>query len=183
MHGSQMIYATQVSSLRRKYNSALRAVLATAALVALSMPSAPAHRLSQHLPQRLPQRLLQWREAPEYLPQFAPAGPRARAYRIFASPDDLETALDRLNLPPDGTWAPRPAAPVDAFGQAGAYDRSRVARLYGGTRPRVARGTTVVDGTREFWTLVSPHPDAALRRLETGTLLLVLRYDGGDPGR
>jgi hypothetical protein len=41
----------------------------------------------------------------------------------------------------------------------------------------------MVDGTREFWTLISPHPDAALERLEGGTLLLVLRYDGGDPGR
>ena len=45
------------------------------------------------------------------------------------------------------------------------------------------RGTTVADGVREFWTLISPHPDAGLRRLEPGTLLVVLRYDRATPGR
>jgi hypothetical protein len=58
-----------------------------------------------------------------------------------------------------------------------------MARLYGSTRARVARGTTFVDGVWEFWTLISPHPDAGLRRLEPGTLLLVLRYDRAEPGR
>jgi hypothetical protein len=179
MHGSQMIYATRLSSPRGKYNSSLPRHLATAALVVLALSAAAA--------QALPQRLPQWREAPEYLRPFAPGGRRAGAFRIFVSPDDLETALHRLNIEPavrpNGLWMPRPAPPLDAFGQGGAYDRSRVTRLYGSTRPRVARGTTMVDGTREFWTLISPHPNAALERLERGTLLLVLRYDGGDPGR
>jgi hypothetical protein len=130
--------------------------------------------------------LPQWREAPEYLRQFAPAGARAAAYRIFVSSDDIDTALSRLNIEPaspDGPWVPRPVAPLDAFGQGGRYDRSRVARLYGSSRPRVARGTTAVEGVTEFWTLISPHPDAGLVRFEPGTLLLVLRYDGADPGR
>ena len=187
MHGSQMIYATRVSSPRGKYNSALRTLLATAALVALVLSATAESRGPQRLPDRLPQQPVQWREAPEYLPQFAPSGPRAAAYRIFVSSDDLDTALNRLNIEPAaraaGTWAPRPVGPLDAFGQGGAYDRSRVVRLYGATRPRVARGTIAVDGGAEFWTLVSPHPDAPLRRLEPGTLLLVLRYDGADPGR
>jgi hypothetical protein len=176
MHGSQMIYATRLSSPGRKYNSALRAPLATAALVVFVLSGAAG--------QRLPPRPPQWREAPEYLRQFAPAGPRAAAYRIFVSPDSLDIALHRLNIESaaraDAIWAPRPVGPLDAFGRAGAYDRTAVARLYGATRARVARGTTVVDGTTEFWTLISPHPDATLRRLEPGTLLLVLRYDGGD---
>ena len=161
--------------------------MATAALVALLVAAASARQLPQARPETLPPHLPQWREAAEYLRLFAPAGPRAGAYRIFVSPDDLDTALARLNVAsaarPDGMWTPRQAAPLDAFGQAGAYDRSRVVRLYGSTRARVARGTAVVDGTREFWTLISPHPDAVLRRLEAGTLLLVLRYDGGDPPR
>ena len=183
MQGSQMIYATRVSSPRGKYNSSIRRQLATAALVVLALSAAAA----QAPPLRLPQGLPHWREAPEYLRPFAPAGSRAGAFHIFVSPDDLDTALNRLNIEPavhpGGMWVPRPVPPLDAFGQGGTYDRSRVARLYGAARPRVARGTTIVDGTREFWTLISPHPDAALERLEGGTLLLVLRYDGGDPGR
>ena len=158
--------------------------MATAALVALLLAAASARQLTPALPEPRPPQLPEWREAPEYLRPFAPAGPRAGAYRIFVSPDDLDTVLARLNVAPParpGMWSPRPAAPLDAFGQAGAYDRSSVVRLYGATRPRVARGTAVVEGAREFWTLISPHPDAALRRLEEGTLLLVLRYDGGDP--
>ncbi len=159
--------------------------MATAALVVLALSAAAAQAIPPRVPQGLPQRLPQWREAPEYLRPFAPAGPRAGAVRIFVSPDDLDTALQRLNIEPavrpEGMWASRPAPPLDAFGQGGTYDRSRVTRLYGAARPRVARGTTIVDGTREFWTLISPHPDAALERLEGGTLLLVLRYDGGDP--
>ncbi len=177
MHGSQMIYATPVPSPRGKYNSPVLRCLATAALVVLAVSAAAA--------QALPTRPPQWREAPAYLRPFAPADPRADAFRIFVSSDDLDTALQRLNIEPatrpDGMWAPRPASPLDAFGQGGTYDRSRVTRLYGAARPRVARGTTIVDGTQEFWTLISPHPDAALDRLEGGTLLLVLRYDGGDP--
>src|SRR5687767_15132143 len=89
MHGSQMIYATRLSSTRGKYNSALRTSMATAALVVLVLPISA----GQPLPERLRQRLPQWREAPEYLRQFAPPGQRAGAYRIFVSSDDLDTAL------------------------------------------------------------------------------------------
>ena len=129
----------------------------------------------------------QWREAPEYLRPFAPAGDRASSYRAFVSAADLDTALTELGLatmPSSGMWTPLPTAPGDAFGQAGRYDRSAVARLYGSLRPRVARGITAgFDGTREYWTLISPHPDSTLRRLERGTLLLVLRYDGANSRR
>ena len=177
-----MIYATPLSSPRGKYNSAVRTPWFTAALVVLTV----AGEAGQRPPQPLQPHLRQWREAPEFVRQFAPAGRRAGAFRTFVSADDLETALAALNIEPaprpDAMWAPRPVAPLDAFGRAGAYDRSKVARLYGAMRPRVARGTIDVDGNREYWTLISPHPDAALQRLEDGTLLLVLRYDGGNPG-
>jgi hypothetical protein len=122
-----------------------------------------------------------WREAPEYLPLFAPSGPRAGAYRTFVSPLDLDEVLRRLDaegalLAPPGAWQPKPLLPFDAFGQMGRYDRWALARLYGARRARVARGPRGSDGhVTESWTLISPYPDPALSRLEPGTLLIVLR--------
>ena len=174
MHGSQMIYATLDSSQPGKYNSARqlrRIVVATALLGVAAAEAAPV-----------------WRDAPAYIALFAPVGPRAAAYRMNESAEDLDTVLRQLADDPallrsPGAWDVQALAATDAFGEAGTYDRGAVARLYGSTRPRVARGLTIVNGQREFWTLISPHPDAALRRLERGTLLLVLRYDPANPPR
>ena len=122
-----------------------------------------------------------WRDAPAYLPLFAPAGARGAAYRIFVSPVDLDTTLRRLEadgslVRAPGAWQPRPALPLDAFGQAGRYDRSALARVYGARQPRVARGARMENGrVVESWTLIAPYPDTALRGLEAGTLLVVLR--------
>jgi hypothetical protein len=122
-----------------------------------------------------------WREATPYLPLFAPAGARGAAYRIFLSPDDLETALRRLETDDSlvrapGAWQPRPALPLDAFGEAGRYSRSALARVYGARQPQVARGARMESGrVVESWTLIAPYPDTALQGLEAGTLLVVLR--------
>jgi hypothetical protein len=122
-----------------------------------------------------------WREAPEYLPLLAPAGGRHTAYRVYVSPLDLETTLRSLNADASlvrapGAWQPRPMLALDAFGLAGRYDRSGMARVYGARQPHVARGARTEDGrVVESWTLISPYPDAALRRLSEGTLLVVLR--------
>jgi hypothetical protein len=122
-----------------------------------------------------------WREAPEYLPLLAPAGIRQRAYSVYISPLDLETTLRQLDsaaarVRAPGAWQARPALPWDAFGQAGGYDRSAMARVYGARQPRVARGARMEAGrVVESWTLVEPYPDPTLRRLETGTILIVLR--------
>jgi hypothetical protein len=122
-----------------------------------------------------------WREAPEYLPLLAPAGGRGTAYRVYVSPLDLETTLRRLNADASlvrtpGAWQPRPMLALDAFGLAGRYDRSGMARVYGARQAHVARGARAEGGrVVESWTLVSPYPDAALRRLSEGTLLVVLR--------
>lgn len=122
-----------------------------------------------------------WRAAPEFLPLFAPAGPRAEAYLAYVSPFDLDTVLGEIAADPalvrvPGAWRPRPLPPSDAFGQTGRYDRGRLLRLYGPTRARVARGARLEDGrVREAWTLISPYPRADLARLDDGTLLLVLR--------
>ena len=121
-----------------------------------------------------------WQDAPEYLPVFAPAGARAAAYRIFVTPLSIETLLAQLAqdaslLHPPGAWSPAPVLPVDAFGQTGRYDRSRLARVFGARRPVVARGPRGPGGRpSEAWTLISPYPSRDLGRLEPGTMLIVM---------
>lgn len=136
-----------------------------------------------------------WREAPEFLPLFAPArrpdglpveapGAKAGLYRAYVSPLDLDTVLKQLHgdaslLRPPGAWQPRTLSPLDAFGQIGEYNRWLLLRLYGGRPPQVARGPRAENArVVESWTLISPHPDATLQRLRQGTLLLVTRVAG-----
>ena len=71
-------------------------------------------------------------------------------------------------------WTIETPPPPDAFGTAGSYDRVRVARLYGGRYPSVARGWIEENGRFEAVTLVSPYPNRQLTALEPGTL--VIRY-------
>ena len=168
MHGSQMIYATWVSSQPGKYNSERRPHFA--AVLGLLITVATLLHAAQ-----------MWREAPEFLPLFAPAGPRSTAYTMRVSEAGLEAVLRQLEgdqalLRTLGAWDVRQLAPADAFGTAGAYDRSKVARLYGAERARVSRGARMENGRAvESWTLISPYPDPTLQRLERGTLLVVLR--------
>ncbi|HKB13067.1 MAG TPA: hypothetical protein VKD69_20525, partial [Vicinamibacterales bacterium] len=60
--------------------------------------------------------------------------------------------------------------PLDAFGSAGAYDRSKLARLYGGTRVHVARMWSGTARDLTSTTRLSPYPDPTLTRLIPGTL-------------
>jgi len=62
---------------------------------------------------------------------------------------------------------------LDAFGRAGRYDRAALARLYGGTRVKVARGWAQDGGRVQSITLLSPYPDPALQQLNSGTLVIV----------
>jgi hypothetical protein len=122
-----------------------------------------------------------WREEPGYLPLLAPAGERSAAYRAYTSPLDLEATLRQLESDTTlargpGAWQAQSMLPADAFGQAGRYDRTAMARVYGARQPRVARGPRMDNGRLlESWTLISPYPDETLSRLEAGTLLIVLR--------
>jgi hypothetical protein len=59
---------------------------------------------------------------------------------------------------------------LDAFGTAGEYRRSALARLYGGVRVRVVRQWTASGGRFESVTRLSPYPDASLTRLWPGTM-------------
>jgi hypothetical protein len=122
-----------------------------------------------------------WQEAPEFRRLFAPAAQRADAYRTYVSPMSIDAVLTELGgdpslLRPPGAWEPRATLPLDAFGQDGVYNRWDVLRLYGAQRAMVARGPRAQNGrVVESWTLISPHPDATLQRLERGTLLIVLK--------
>ncbi|HZT75273.1 MAG TPA: hypothetical protein VFA27_01350 [Vicinamibacterales bacterium] len=103
---------------------------------------------------------------------FAPPRPELGRYEVCADPASIAVIL----AGPDGRGfhitGPEPGDPLDALGAAGDYDRAKVARLYGGSRPSVARGWRQ-DGDRfESITLISPHPDAALERLVPGTLVI-----------
>jgi hypothetical protein len=124
-----------------------------------------------------------WREAPEYVNLLAPRAHRD-AYRAYVSPLGLEATLKHLLadpaiLHPPGAWQPQAMIPYDAFGLSGSYNRWNVAGLYRSRRAQVARGPRLDQGQLESWTLIAPYPDVALRRLEPGTLILVLRIPPG----
>jgi hypothetical protein len=121
-----------------------------------------------------------WRDAPEYLGLFAPVTRRS-AYRTYVSPVGIEATLKQVLadpgiLHPPGAWEPQAMTPYDAFGLSGGYNRWKVAGLYRSRRAHVARGPRVDHGQMESWTLIAPYPDLALRRLEPGTLIIVLRF-------
>jgi hypothetical protein len=63
---------------------------------------------------------------------------------------------------------------LDAFSGAGTYKRSALARLYGGTRVRVARGWSASTDGVESITLLSPYPDPSLTHLMPGTMAIRL---------
>lgn len=72
-----------------------------------------------------------------------------------------------------GAWTVQEMDPLGAFGEAGPYDRAKVARLYVGLRARVAHGPIVEGGrTVAAITLISPYPDPTLSRLDPGTLIV-----------
>jgi hypothetical protein len=120
-----------------------------------------------------------WRDAPEYVRLFAPQAQLA-AYRAYVSPLGLDATLEQIaadpaTLHPPGAWTPQAMIPYDAFGLSGSYNRWTVAGLYRSRRAQVARGPRLDRGQTESWTLIAPYPDAALQRLEPGTLIIVLR--------
>ena len=150
-------------------------VVLAAALISAQVPPSPAPQASARQGPGV-----DWRDAPEYLPLFAPPGARAAAYRAYVSPLGIETLLHRLAtdsslLHSPGAWLASPQLPSDAFGETGGYDRSKLARLYGSKRATVAHGPRVRDGRpAEAWTLISPYPSRDTVRLEPGTMLIVL---------
>jgi hypothetical protein len=110
-------------------------------------------------------------------PLVTPPHPQLGRYEVCATVDPLTVVAKQWPI----DWKMETLDPLDAFGAAGAYDRSAVARLYGGRRAIVARGWLQENGRFEALTLISPHPDAALRALNPGTL--IIRYIVVEPER
>jgi hypothetical protein len=96
---------------------------------------------------------------------FTPRHPLVGAYEVCTTDLPIEAVAEP-------GWTIENLEPLDAFGGAGSYDRFAVSRLYRGRRARVAHGWRQ-DGERfESITLISPHPDRSLARLESGTLVI-----------
>lgn len=96
---------------------------------------------------------------------FTPRTPRLGHYRACVDSRSLTDLAPR-----DATVEAVEA--LDAFGVAGAYDRGLLARVYGGTRARVARSWTRGPRGLESLTFIAPYPDGSLTRLERGTLVI-----------
>jgi hypothetical protein len=109
--------------------------------------------------------------------RFTPASVAPGTYVVYRSArslDDLAAELSARDPDPSpGAWKPARQEALEALDGAGRADRFRIAELYVGIHPLVARGSLVRDGHREAYTLVSPYPDAALTQLEPGTLVIV----------
>jgi hypothetical protein len=103
---------------------------------------------------------------------FAPERPVLGRYEVCATPAALPDEMAESARRGVHFGMVESADPLDAFGRAGTYDRSALARLYGGTRARVVHGFRAEGSRFESTTLISPHPDAALTRLMPGTLVI-----------
>src|SRR5438552_16437453 len=97
---------------------------------------------------------------PALTARFTPPRPALGRYAVCTTTDSLEAVAAGAGGP---RYTPSELVdPLDAFGAAGPYDRSALARLYGGTRVRVARGWIDNADRFESITLLSPYPDATL---------------------
>jgi hypothetical protein len=99
---------------------------------------------------------------------FTPARPGSTRYEVCTTTEGIRDAV------PPGTVISA-LEPLDAFGEAGPYDRSRLARLYGGIRASVGRAWIDRGHEVESDTYISPYPNAALTSLEPGTLVIRVR--------
>jgi hypothetical protein len=121
-----------------------------------------------------------WRCNPSFSALFTPPRPTLGHYEVCTTPQPIETVAVAGSGGRPGAWTDAhysgvdAVSPLDAFGAAGGYDRSMLARLYSGTRARVVRGWEQDGGRFRSITLVSPYPDPTLTRLEPGTLAIVL---------
>jgi hypothetical protein len=119
------------------------------------------------------------------------ATPSLAHARAFAPPDQAEryqflvteAAIDlvarvyreRWPSPAPGSWAIVAGSAAEAFDAAALFDRPRLARLYGGSRPRVARGPIGAPQPTAVVLLLSPFPAADLSHLNQGTLIMVVQ--------
>jgi hypothetical protein len=162
--------------------------LAVAAAV-LTAGSAPRQAVGAAAPPEAPSLVLPGRPSPALAATFLPRGAPAGAYRlaVIDAPIEAAAAQVRAALVPDakvddppGAWVVRFSDPLDAFGEAGTYNRTRLARLFTGrpaqlVRAPVARSGRVVASV----TLIAPVPDSALTTLSPGTLAILFVVPAG----
>lgn len=118
---------------------------------------------------------------------FTPSRSPGFQYAVYVTGASLDACAEhfkKMDRARDGLtvgskWQPRRAEPVAAFGGSGDYPRSRLARLFGGRPAFVARGSVrnQAGAFEASVTLLSPYPDAAFTRLETGTMIIVLTLE------
>ena len=103
---------------------------------------------------------------------FTPAHPRMGRYEVCTTSEPIEQLV--ASPGPDAVqYGPLEALEArEAFGAAGPYNRSALARLYGGTRVRVARGWSERGDALESVSLLSPYPDTSLTHLLPGTMAI-----------
>jgi hypothetical protein len=102
---------------------------------------------------------------------FTPPRPALGRYEVCATAEAVTEVVAAGTAEGLHYGAVEPLESLDGFGTAGPYDRSRLARLYGGTRVQVVHGwKEAEDGGFESITLLSPRPDPGLTRLLPGTL-------------
>ena len=104
---------------------------------------------------------------PDLAALWTPRHPQLGRYEVCTTSRPLTEVADP-------SWKVETMAPLDAFGDAGSFNKAAVARLYGGQRPTVAHGWVEENGRFVSITLVSPYPNRELRALDPGTL--VIRY-------
>jgi hypothetical protein len=109
--------------------------------------------------------------------RFTPGSVAHGTYVVYRSERPVSDLAAELRAhdpaPSQGAWKPERQDSLEAFDGASRADRFRIAELYVGIHPFVARGSLVRDGRRLAYTLISPYPDATLSRLKPGTLIIV----------
>lgn len=122
-----------------------------------------------------------------YRELFTPSSSPPGTFAVYRSAEDVRSLAARLRAldlnPAAGAWDVEKTGVFDAFGAEGPYDKGRLARLFGGSSPRVARGSLVTPPGRVAVALISPYPDLAITSLQQGTLVIVTRLPGGAGGR
>ena len=118
--------------------------------------------------------------SPEHRITFAPPN-QAERYQFFVTPAPIDEVaafyVERTPQGPADHFVVRPGAP-DAFDNLAQFSRSKLARLYKGRAPRLARGPIMASkGSPDLEAvalLMSPYPEPDLSGLNSGTLIMLV---------